>query len=178
MDSKTMASATTDAKDGKTALVIGRFQPFHSGHLEAVEGILKRHSRLLLAIGSAQESRTPKNPFSSKERKGMIAACLKKRGILPRIKIILLDDENHHERWVRGVLQIAKDADVVYSGNWLVQRLLGGRYAVHTMKSSVKISASQIRELMKKGDEKWQRFVPKEISEYILTKGLEKIWPF
>lgn len=53
----------------KIGLYIGRFQPFHRGHLSVVREALKHCSKLVIAIGSAQEERTKKNPFSFEERK-------------------------------------------------------------------------------------------------------------
>ena len=38
----------------KRGLVIGRFQPFHNGHLELVHEILNECEELVLVIGSAQ----------------------------------------------------------------------------------------------------------------------------
>ena len=53
----------------KVGLYIGRFQPFHRGHLSVVKKALEECDTLVIAIGSAQESRTKKNPFSFDERK-------------------------------------------------------------------------------------------------------------
>jgi nicotinamide-nucleotide adenylyltransferase len=154
-------------KDGKTALVIGRFQPMHLGHLKAIKEILGKHAKLIVIIGSSQEGRTQKNPFSAKEREAMISGCLKEEGLLGRTAIYLLPDQNNHPKWVEKVLGIAKNGQVVYSGNWLVQSLLKSKYEVHTMKSNVKISATQIRQMIKKGNPKWKEFVPKQICIYL-----------
>jgi nicotinamide-nucleotide adenylyltransferase len=153
--------------DRKTALVIGRFQPMHFGHLLAIKEILGMHAKLILVIGSSQESRTKKNPFSAKERKAMISGCLKEEGLLGRTAIYLLPDQNNHPKWVEKVLGIAKKAQVVYSGNWLVQSLLKPKYEVHTMKSDVKISATDIRGMISRGDPKWKKYVPKTICAYL-----------
>ncbi|MEM3079801.1 MAG: adenylyltransferase/cytidyltransferase family protein, partial [Thermoproteota archaeon] len=49
-------------------LFIGRFQPFHLGHLKAVEYIINRVDEVIIGIGSAQYSHTLENPFTAGER--------------------------------------------------------------------------------------------------------------
>lgn len=53
-------------------LYIGRFQPFHEGHMHVIRKALKTCDKLIVAIGSAQESRTERNPFTYKEREKFI----------------------------------------------------------------------------------------------------------
>jgi bifunctional NMN adenylyltransferase/nudix hydrolase len=45
------------------AVVIGRFQPFHQGHLALLEHALRLAPRALLILGSAGGPRMLKNPF-------------------------------------------------------------------------------------------------------------------
>jgi len=52
------------------ALFIGRFQPFHSGHLDAIKQISEEE--IIIGIGSSQYSKTEENPYSFEERKKMI----------------------------------------------------------------------------------------------------------
>ena len=52
--------------------LIGRFQPFHLGHLEAVNFALSKVEQLYIAIGSSNKSNQPRNPFTVEERKQMI----------------------------------------------------------------------------------------------------------
>ena len=59
-------------KKYKVGLYIGRFQPFHMGHLSIVKRALKECDTLVIAIGSSQENRTKKNPFTFEERKAFI----------------------------------------------------------------------------------------------------------
>ena len=61
----------------KIGLYVGRFQPFHRGHLSVVREALEHCDRLVIAIGSAQESRTKKNPFTYCERMALIWKALK-----------------------------------------------------------------------------------------------------
>ena len=50
-----------------TALFIGRFQPFHSGHVDAIKQISEKE--IIIGIGSSQYSGTDDNPYSFEERK-------------------------------------------------------------------------------------------------------------
>lgn len=74
----------------KIGLYIGRFQPFHRGHLSVVREALKHCDKLVIAIGSAQEDRTKKNPFSFEERKIFIWRSL--WGLNERVVIVPVKD--------------------------------------------------------------------------------------
>lgn len=56
----------------KVGLVVGRFQPFHNGHKSIIDRALNLCEVVLIGIGSAQESRTDKNPFDFYERRNRI----------------------------------------------------------------------------------------------------------
>ena len=55
-----------------TILLIGRFQPFHNAHLEIIKRASKLTDQLIVVVGSANQPRTYKNPFTFDERKQMI----------------------------------------------------------------------------------------------------------
>lgn len=58
------------------AVVIGRFEPVHAGHLILVNKALMIADRVLVLIGSAHAPRTIKNPFTYEERANMIVGSL------------------------------------------------------------------------------------------------------
>jgi bifunctional NMN adenylyltransferase/nudix hydrolase len=58
-----------------TLVLIGRFQPFHSAHLEIVKRATALCEQLIIITGSAKQPRTYKNPFTSAERRGMIKSA-------------------------------------------------------------------------------------------------------
>ena len=60
------------SKKYNTLVLIGRFQPFHSAHLEIVKRATALCDQLIIITGSAQQPRTYKNPFTSAERAVMI----------------------------------------------------------------------------------------------------------
>ncbi|HDH28034.1 MAG TPA: nicotinamide-nucleotide adenylyltransferase, partial [Euryarchaeota archaeon] len=50
------------------ALLIGRFQPFHKGHLAVIKKILSEADELIIVVGSSQHRGAVENPFSADER--------------------------------------------------------------------------------------------------------------
>ena len=80
----------------KVGLYIGRFQPFHKGHKSIVEAALKQCDRLVIGIGSSQEERTKRNPFSYKEREQMILRSFLAEELYSRIIIIPIPDRTEY----------------------------------------------------------------------------------
>ncbi|MEM2915309.1 MAG: adenylyltransferase/cytidyltransferase family protein, partial [Candidatus Bathyarchaeia archaeon] len=71
-----MSDPTSGNEASSRALYVGRFQPFHLGHLEAVKYMLRNSKEVIIVIGSAQESHTLTNPFTAGERVYMIRLAL------------------------------------------------------------------------------------------------------
>ena len=65
----------------ESALILGRFQPFHLGHLELIRAVKNKYGKIIIAIGSAQEKKTSENPFDKDERINMIELGLENAGI-------------------------------------------------------------------------------------------------
>lgn len=59
-------------KEYKLAVFIGRFQPFHKGHLAVLQHGLKIADKVLILIGSAKSAKNVKNPWTFDERRQMI----------------------------------------------------------------------------------------------------------
>ncbi len=53
-------------------VIIGRFQPFHSGHRYLLTQALKTSDIIVIVLGSAHSSRNVRNPLSASERRTMI----------------------------------------------------------------------------------------------------------
>ncbi len=85
------------------AVFIGRFQPFHIGHLFVFREALKSANHLIVLIGSANEARSLRNPFTFSERKSMIEDSLpdemKEKVSLIPLPDFLYDDQG----WVDKV---------------------------------------------------------------------------
>ena len=83
------------------SIFIGRFQPFHNGHLFNIQTALQNSKKILINIGSSYTSPNIKNPLSFEQRKQMILEDLKISRIdLNRIIIEPLRDHFYEEeRW-------------------------------------------------------------------------------
>ena len=126
----------------KKALFIGRFQPFHQGHLDALKQISE--SEVIIGIGSSQYSETDDKPLSFEERKKIIEEKLKNLNL--NYKIIGIPDIHEETEWVDHVKKIVGNFDMVYTGNELVQTLFEQKgYVVHGIKKNIDISATEIR---------------------------------
>ena len=55
---------------------IGRFQPFHVGHLQVLKQALAQSAQVIVLIGSARQARNTRNPFTVAERAQMILGSL------------------------------------------------------------------------------------------------------
>ena len=60
------------SKKYDTLVLIGRFQPLHSAHLEIIKRATALTDQLVIICGSANQPRTYKNPFTFEERRAMI----------------------------------------------------------------------------------------------------------
>lgn len=68
----------TQPKQFEAAVVIGRFQIPHSGHIKLFEEAKKLSDKLIIIVGSVGQPKTPKNPFSFEERKQMLEKVIPK----------------------------------------------------------------------------------------------------
>ena len=104
------------------ALFIGRFQPFHLGHLHAIKQILQECDAIVIGIGSAQYNNTKENPLPFDLRKEIITEVLQAEEI-ENFTVVGIDDVNNDAQWVKHVLSITGSVDVVYTGNEKVKKL-------------------------------------------------------
>lgn len=149
-------------------LLIGRFQPFHKGHLEVVRSIAKKCDSLIIGIGSAQYSHTYENPFTAGERHLMISRALKDEG-LKEYFLVPIVDINRYAVWVSHVVSLVPPFEVVFTNNNLTRRLFSeARYEIHDspMFNREIYSGTEIRRRMSMGEE-WRDLVPPAVAKVI-----------
>jgi len=154
----------------KRGLYVGRFQPFHLGHLGAIKDILKEVDEIIIVIGSAQYSHRANDPFTAGERLIMVRKALEEAKVYcSRIWIVPVPDVHLHMMWVSAVEGYTPPFDIVYSNESLTRRLFTeAGYKVKAIRFHERklYSSTEIREKIQK-DKSWEKLVPKSVVAFI-----------
>jgi nicotinamide-nucleotide adenylyltransferase len=173
------------------SLFIGRFQPVHLGHIDAIKQALKESDFLYIAIGSTQNNFRPNNPFTAGERFQMLEAALEEAKI-PRSKynIVTIPNIDNYALWVAHVQLYLPPFQKIYTGSDVVKELfenanlqLKKPYQIIDIKKHLKISSTIVREEMLKSAlsgsksnskndpsanaQKWEQLVPKSVTKLL-----------
>lgn len=163
-------------KQYEFGLVCGRFQTFHLGHEKLIDTALNMCEKVLVFIGSAQESKTERNPYDAEFRKRILRAVYGEREDLILKDLEDLTDENDiTPEWGKYVLDHAveifgRKPDVIVYGNdeergkWFSKEDIEGIDEYEIPRGNIPISATMVRQMMI-DDERpsWERWVNPKI---------------
>ena len=155
-------------------LLIGRFQPFHLGHLDAIIFGLSKVENLWIGIGSSNKSHEMKNPFTADERKEMILSSIDSK-LANRIKIYYIPDVDDHEKWTYSIDSIIPSYDLVFSNDKFTQSLYQKRkkqVISVPLKNRESLSGTLIRSKIA-NNQNWEESIPsgaRKILQKISTK--------
>lgn len=174
----------------QSALFVGRFQPFHKGHLEVVKKILKTNERVIIAIGSAEKNFLPENPLTASERFQLIEESLIEAKIpAERYCIIPVRNLDNYALWVNHVNVYVPPYTKLYTGSEIVKACYEGKYnrpgektkigpEIIQIKRENGISSTKIRQAILK-NKSWEKMVPriiaKKLKEWHIPKRLKDI---
>ena len=153
---------------------MGRFQPFHLGHLEAVKYALKKVGYLYVVVGSAQRSHERDNPFTASERIAMIKSALDGNGVDPsKWMAIPIADADSHSLWVATVVSMVPKFDIVFTNDALTFLLFNEEgiqvKAVPYLDRS-RYSATNVRSrILERKD--WDNLVPAQVAKLVREYG-------
>lgn len=142
-------------------LLIGRFQPFHLGHLDALRFALSKVDKLWIGLGSSNKTLQKNNPFSAEERKEMILSSIDE-SMKQRIQIYFIPDLENHIKWIELIDTLVPKFDIVFSNDELTRHLYSKRdvevLSIPFVKRDI-LSGTNIRNLII-SDQKWEDLVP------------------
>ncbi|MDO9028181.1 MAG: pantetheine-phosphate adenylyltransferase, partial [Candidatus Roizmanbacteria bacterium] len=154
------------------ALIVGRFQPFHKGHLFLIKKALEKSDKIVIGIGSSNIC-DENNPIDFETRKKIIKTVVYKEKIEEKIiKIVPLDDFFDDEKWLKNLEKQVSKFDIALGNNeWTNKILKRAGYKVlrvNYYKRSL-YEGWRIRKLIKQG-KSWQDRVPEYLIKIISSR--------
>jgi len=154
--------SSTMTMNYNTALLVGRFQPFHNGHLYLIKKALLSADKIIIGIGSANVI-DENNPYSITARQQIIERVIRQEKLKDKVEqIIWLDDFHNDEKWTKQIKEKANKFDLVVGNNEWTNRILEkAGYPILRVKyyQRYRYEGEKIRQLMREG-KKWQNRVP------------------
>jgi len=149
-------------------LLIGRFQPFHLGHLDALRFALSKVDKLWIGLGSSNKPLQKNNPFSAEERKEMILSSIDE-SMKQRIQIYFIPDLENHIKWIEFIDALVPKFDTVFTNDELTRHLYSKRdvevLPIPFVKRDI-LSGTNIRNMMI-SDQKWDDLVPEGTKNFL-----------
>jgi nicotinamide-nucleotide adenylyltransferase len=153
------------------ALVLGRFQPLHTGHKALIQEALGRGATVVVAIGSSTAKSGLRNPFSTVERRQMVEATFPNEVRSGSIVLAEVPDLHDPIRYVEHTLAITGPVDVVYGNDddtlGLFERA-GLRTESPGLVDRARYEAKTIRAQIAADDLTWRKAVPPPVADLLL----------
>ncbi len=157
-------------------LYLGRFQPFHRGHLSCLEHIRKNAQDVIIGIGSAQYSRDERNPLTFAERREVMQHALDREKLgFNNVFFVPIPDIHNEHMWMENIKLLLGTEIEIHSNNDWVRGLAtsAGIHVAEKMAFEVATyNGSRVRELVRGGGQ-WQALVPDP--QYMEKRGLVSI---
>ncbi len=154
------------------ALVIGRFQPFHQGHVFLIESALDLAQNVSICIGSANIINDD-NPFPYEKRLRMVEEAIAHNNWSLSIShIIPSDDIPDDAEWLNDIVKKLPPIDLVVGNNdWVNGICKAADYPVKEleMHNRTIYEGKTIRRLMREHNHTWKTYVPDYIAEIIVN---------
>ena len=149
-------------------ILIGRFQPFHLGHLDALHFALSKVDKLWIGLGSSNKPLEKKNPFSAEERKKMILDSLDNK-TNTKIQIFFVPDFDDHGKWANHIDSLVPKFDIVFTNDEMTKHIYTKRkisvFSIPFTKREV-LSGTNIRDLIIM-DKPWEQLVPEGTRKFL-----------
>ncbi|MBI4080305.1 MAG: nicotinamide-nucleotide adenylyltransferase [Candidatus Levybacteria bacterium] len=158
----------------KKGLLVGRFQPFHNGHLYLIKKAFTFVDALIIGIGSVN-THDKNNPLSYEDRETLMRQVITREKLDgKKIHIVPLRDYFNDELWLKHALATVPLFDVVIGNNeWTNGIFQKAGYTVIRIPYYKRYiyEGERIRKIMERRG-KWESRVPSYLVPFIQEKML------
>lgn len=148
----------------KNALICGRFSHVHKGHQKLIDSALDHADRILIFVGSAQESGTKRNPFSADLRVELIKTIYSQSNVIVKGLPDMTTEDDIRPEWGRylldhAIFELGITPDLMVYGNderrsnWFSDEDSKDIDTYVFRRQDLPISATQLRKYLFDGDE-------------------------
>ncbi len=152
------------------ALVIGRFQPFHLGHVFLIQSAIELSDKISICIGSANIMNED-NPFPYEKRLQMIQTAIKQNNWTDKVlHIIPSDDIPDDTEWLEDIISRLPPIELVIGNNdWVNGIFKSAHYQVQelTLHNRDRFEGKTIRKLIAEKNPQWKTYVPDYVVDII-----------
>jgi nicotinamide-nucleotide adenylyltransferase len=151
-----------------TPILPGRFQPFHTGHLLVVQGMMKMYGEAHIVICEPRQ-KTAEDLFTADERREMIGGALMEAELMDASLAVLHDDLSD-EAWLRHLLDVCGNPaePIIFTGRpEIVQICEAQNVPVKLIKHVPGHEGEEIRTSIKDRTPLWTKKVPAGVGEVI-----------
>ena len=153
----------------QVGILVGRFQPVHIGHVQAIEFALENSNKLFIVVGSAEKSNQKRNPFTFEERKKMIELAINEKELQDNISIIPINDANNHTEWIASIKNTVGEYNLIFTNDELTEKLFKKNETkvinVPLLDRNI-LSATEVRKRLEL-DKEWKSLGIPEIANYL-----------
>lgn len=153
-------------KGPQRGLFVGRFQPFHMGHLHAIEYILKDVEEIVIGVASIESNFTWNDPFTCGERIEMIWSSLD-QAFRQRCLIVPIANLPNNRMWPSYVIQLLPCFHIAFTNN-ILQIILMDSYGIPTRPIEFikrnEFQGNEIRSLLLEKSDLWVERVPPPVT--------------
>lgn len=154
-------------KKYKVALFIGRFQPFHNGHLYSLKKCLEIAEKVTIMVAKSNVSGTQDDPWNAQIREQMVKAVVSSEKIEKKVTQIVSSPDNPSDKvWLTQVIEKVGTFDVAVSNNqWVLSIFKEAGYETYEsgLFNRDELEGVKIRAMMREGDESWKSRVPEKV---------------
>lgn len=158
---------------GSRALFIGRFQPFHKGHLKALQKLVASYFEVIVVIGSSNQNFTVQNPLTISERLQLLRKVIEHEKWEKKISYLLpFPDMTDNIVWTRLLVDLLPPFDAVCCGNYdnVLQFFEHLQYRTERLPflDRIRLQGTVIRTRIQEGKE-WESAIPTYLLPLLLS---------